>query len=363
MSRYCWTALLLCALAQAAGAAEAVVTKVRGLSLNVDKGAEHGLVVGMEVVVVRPPGEAVIHPITGENLGSPEIRLAVGEVAKVSASAGVVRLKGLPLMAVRAGDVIRFVATESPSEVMEQQTRVEVEKKEEAQERQQLKSDVSSLTRDVKNIQTTIHTLENMVQRLEKVDERMRAQMQGVNTDINALKREMAKIRETVTALVSPDVKKIKGEKPDTLSSEQLDHLRQIIQEEIAKLRAEIPAAPETTAVAVHEPALEEHHPEPEAHAEPEHHEPEHHEPDPVEEEHLEEEPPGAEEPPFYTTTWFLGTVGVVGALGLGYYLLTFFKSRKGGDEEEEEEEDDEPEAEVEVDEEEEDDIVVEESK
>jgi prefoldin subunit 5 len=357
MSRYCWTALLLCALAQAAGAAEAVVTKVRGLSLNEDKGADHGLVVGVEVAVVRPPGEAVIHPITGENLGKPEIRLAAGAVAKVSAGAGVVRLKALPLMPVRAGDVIRFVAAETPGAAIQEQLSAALEKKEEAQERQQLKSDVSSLTRDVKSIQTTIHTLENMVQRLEKVDERMRAQLQGINTDVNALKREMAKIRETVATLISPDVKKVRGEKPDTLSNEQLDHLRQIIQEEITKLRAEIP--PETTVVQAAPAAIEEHHPE------PEHHEEVTHEEAPAEEEHHEEvtpeeEAPAAEEPPFYTTTWFMGSVGGVGVLGLGYYLFSFFRSRKGSEGEEEEEE---PEAEVEVEEEEEDDIVVEESK
>lgn len=361
MNRYCWTALLLCALAQAAGASEAMVTKVRGLSLSVDKGADQGLVVGMEVMVVRPPGEAVIHPITGENLGSPEIRLAAGQVAKVSVGSGVVRLKGLPLMAVRAGDVIRFVATGSPSQVMEQQTHTEVAKKEEAEERQQLKSDVSGLTRDVKSIQGTIHTLENMVARLEKVDERFRAQLKGISGDINGLRREMSQIREQVSALVSPTVGKTRGEKPDSLSSEQLDHLRQVIQEEIRKLRAEIP--PETTVVVQAAPAVEEHHPEPEVHAEPEHREEEHVEPEHAEEEHHEEETPGVEEPPFYTATWFLSAVGGLGVLGLGYYLFTFLKGRKGGGDEEEEEEEEEPEAEVEVEEEEEDDIVVEESK
>lgn len=365
MIRYCWTVLLLCALAQAAGAAEAVVTKVRGLSLNVDKGADQGLVVGMEVVVVRPPGEAVIHPITGENLGSPEIRLAAGQVAKVSARAGVVRLKSLPLMAVRAGDVIRFVATESPNQAMEEQTRVEVERKEEAQERQQLKSDVSGLTRDVKDTQTRIHSLENMVERLEKVDERFRAQLKGISGDINGLRREMSQIREQISTLVSPKVGKMKGEKPDSLSSEQLDHLRQIIQEEIRKLRAEIP--PETTVVQAAVP-VEEHHAEPEVHAEPEHAEPEHHEeehtePALPEEEHHEEETSATEEPPFYTATWFLGVLGVVGLAIVGFVAAKFLKGRKGGGDEEEEEEEEEPEAEVEVEEEEEDDIVVEESK
>ncbi|MCC7260941.1 MAG: hypothetical protein IT369_00330 [Candidatus Latescibacteria bacterium] len=359
--RYCWTALLLCVLAQAAGAADAVVTKVRGLSLNVDKGADQGLVAGMEVVVVRLPGEAVIHPITGENLGSPEIRLAAGDVAKVSAGSGVIRLKSLPLMPVHAGDVVRYVATETVGQVAEEQIRVDVARREDAQERQQLKSDVSGLTRDVKNIQTTIHSLENMVQRLEKVDERMRAQMKGISTDVNALKREMAAIRETVATLVSPKVEKRHGES-DTLTATQLDRLRQIIQEEITKLRAEMPPpAPETTAVAVHTPAIEEHHPEPETHAEPE----AQHEEAPAQEEPPAEEEPPVEEVPFYTTTWFMATVGGIGVLGLGYYLFTFLKGRKGDEEEEEEEEDDEPDAEVEVeeDEEEEDDIVVEESK
>lgn len=352
MSRYCWTALLLCILAQAAGAAEAVVTKVRGLSLNVDKGADQGLVVGMEVVVVRPPTEAVIHPITGENLGSPEIRLAAGEVAKVSAGAGVVRLKALPLMPVRAGDVIRFVAAETPVHAAEEKIRVDVARKEDAQERQQLKSDVSGLTRDVRNIQTTIHTLESMVQRLEKVDERMRAQLQGINTDVNALKREMAKVRESVAALVAPKVEKVRGES-DTLTTTQLDHLRQLIQYQINRLRAEIPPpAPETTAVAP--PAEEHHEPEP---AVEEHHEEEH----PPEEPHEEETPPTTEEVPFYTTTWFMAILGALGLALVGFVVFDLQKVRKG--DEEEEEEDEEPEVEMEEEEEEEDDIVVEEER
>ena len=322
MIRYCWTILFLCALAQTADAGEALVTKVRGLSLNVDKGADQGLVVGMEVVVVRPSGEAVIHPITGENLGSPEIRLAAGQVAKVSAGSGVVRLKGLPLMAVHSGDVIRFVAADSPTQAVAQQTRTEVARKEEAEERQQLKSDVSGLTRDVKSIQTTIHTLENMVGRLEKVDERFRAQLKGISGDINGLRREMSQIRADVTALVSPKVGRLKGEKPDSLSSEQLDHLRQIIQEEIRKLRAEIP--PETTVVHA-APVVEEHHPEPEVHAEPTPHEEEHAEWEPAEEERGEGGPPAAEAPPprrrlgHITSGWFR-PIGP-GALARGWIL------------------------------------------
>ena len=54
--------LLLWASAGYAG--EALITKVRGASRTIDSGAEAGLVQGMTVIIIRPPGEAVIHPIT-----------------------------------------------------------------------------------------------------------------------------------------------------------------------------------------------------------------------------------------------------------------------------------------------------------
>lgn len=336
MKRCGMLALLLLVLARAAGAGEAVVTKVRGAMVSVDKGAGDGLVVGMEVVVVRPPGAAVIHPITGENLGSPAIRLAAGQVAKVAAGSGVVQLKETPLLAVRPGDVIRFAGAEAPkAEAMIEQERREVAQKEEAQERQQLKSDLSGITRDLKSVQGTIRTLENMMQRLERVDESLKAQMRGITTDVNALKKEMKAIREMVTALSAVPVEKPGGE-ADTLTAEQMIRLRQVIQEEIQALRAQAP--PETTAVA--EPQVIE-----EVEEEP-----------PVEEE-LPEEPAA---PPFYTSTWFMGGVGGLGALISLYYLFGWLKSRSGGSEDDEEEEE---EKEVEVEEVEEDDIVVEETK
>ena len=54
-------------------AGEALVTRVRGSVLTIDAGAEGGLIKGLAVDIVRPPGEAIIHPITGENLGAPEM--------------------------------------------------------------------------------------------------------------------------------------------------------------------------------------------------------------------------------------------------------------------------------------------------
>ena len=52
-------------------AGEALITRVRGSVLTIDAGAEGGLIKGLSVDIVRPPGEAIIHPITGEDLGPP----------------------------------------------------------------------------------------------------------------------------------------------------------------------------------------------------------------------------------------------------------------------------------------------------
>ena len=83
---------VLLLLATDSQAGEGLITKVRGFNLTVDKGAEDGLTVGMKVDVIRPPTEAVIHPVTGENLGAPEINLGVGEITKTSGRASNVNL-------------------------------------------------------------------------------------------------------------------------------------------------------------------------------------------------------------------------------------------------------------------------------
>lgn len=54
------------------------ITKIRGRTLTIDKGADDGLEVGLEVTIVRLPDEAIIHPLTEKNLGAPEIEIAGG---------------------------------------------------------------------------------------------------------------------------------------------------------------------------------------------------------------------------------------------------------------------------------------------
>ena len=105
-------ALMAAALATPVVAGEAFVTKARGTSITIDKGADDGIEVGLDMTIVRPPEEAVIHPLTGENLGAPEIELVTGKVSKVSARAASITLISAPLLSLRPGDVARFVTIE-----------------------------------------------------------------------------------------------------------------------------------------------------------------------------------------------------------------------------------------------------------
>jgi len=107
--------LLPVSLAQGATefpAGEAVITRVGATSLTIDHGKEDGLQVGVMVTVVRTQDEPIIHPVTGENLASPEIELAVGKVAKLSDRVATVRLTRAPLLAIRPGDVARYIPLE-----------------------------------------------------------------------------------------------------------------------------------------------------------------------------------------------------------------------------------------------------------
>jgi len=119
-----WVLAALVAWALPADAGEGLVTKVRGITLTIDKGADDGLEIGLEMAVVRLANEAIIHPLTGENLGAPEIEIASGRINKVSARAASIQLDGNPIITVRSGDIARFLMIEEKM-VMDQEVATE----------------------------------------------------------------------------------------------------------------------------------------------------------------------------------------------------------------------------------------------
>jgi len=100
------------------------ITKIRGRTLTIDKGADDGLEVGLEVTIVRLPDEAIIHPLTEKNLGAPEIEIAGGRINKVYARAASIQLDSNPILSIRPGDMGRFLTMEEKM-VMEQEVSTE----------------------------------------------------------------------------------------------------------------------------------------------------------------------------------------------------------------------------------------------
>ncbi len=211
--------------AAASHAGEGFVIKVRGMGLTIDKGADDGMVVGMSVTVMRSPDEPVIHPITGENLGSPEIEIADGEITKVSARASSIRLPRPALLPVRPGDIVRYTTVdEQTTETAEGAT----------QERRVIRGGASRPAGNIKGV-------ERSIKRLDRFDKDVvQPQFTRINKDMVAIKDELRELRETVTLLGSvPDIGAVTGEMPSELSEADAEILTELIQEVHARLAAQ----------------------------------------------------------------------------------------------------------------------------
>lgn len=327
--------------APALWAGEATITQARGKSIGLDSGADAGLTVGMSVQIMRPPNEAIIHPITGENLGAPTVEIGRAEITKTTGRAATARLLGTPLLAIEPGDKVVFTSIEEEM-VAEQEERSRI-KDEAAGDRQKLRGETAKLAREIRGIQGTIRTLENMMKRLDRVDEVIKVQLRSINKDMTELKDEIGQLKETVSLMGSVPVDDISED--DQSSEEEVARMRAIVQEELSSLRMQAPAVERAADIApdmadVDVPPL----------------------PDELEDPLLEEEM-ADDEAPFYQQLWFYGILLFFGLMGVAYFLWT---RMQGGDDEDEEMEEDEEfeddEDDLEIEGEEEDDIVVEET-
>ena len=338
--------LLLWAGAGYAG--EALITKVRGASLTIDSGAEAGLIEGMTVTIIRPPGEAVIHPVTGENLGAPEVEIGTGEIAKISNRAASVRLGPGMLLPVKPGDIVRYVT--SDEEMIMDQERSVARQEKNSEDHQGFRKDISQLTRSIRNVQGRIGGLEKAIKRVERVEEGFRVQLRGINSDINIMKDDIKDIKESVALMGTIPIAGLDedGQAPGGLSLES--------EEDVAALKQVVRDVLDEEQAATELPPLEgedlELPPEEELFLD--------------EDKELEAE---EEEGSFFTSGWFFGILGAIGILAVAAFFYLRMMAGSGEDDEDEEEgeleEDDDDldlpdDLDMEV--EEEDDIVVEET-
>ena len=231
---------------------------VRGSVLTIDAGAEGGLIKGLSVDIVRPPGEAIIHPITGENLGAPELVIGRGEISKTSNRAANVQVEPGLLLSVRPGDIARFTTPQEEMLMDQERSVVTQEKNQEAH--QGFRNEISRLTRSIKSVQGRIGGLEQMMKRVERVEEGFRVQLQGINSDMNVMKEDIADLKEAVSLMGAVPIAGLDEEgvqEPVDLSSaESVGQIRQIVQDVLdesqigmAPLESEDLALPDETSL------------------------------------------------------------------------------------------------------------------
>ena len=265
--------------------------------------------------IVRPP-RGIIHPITGENLGAPELVIGRGEISKTSNRAANIQVGPGLLLSVRPGDIARFTTPEEEM-LMDQERRLLRRKK--SRRAPGIPQRDIALTRSIKSVQGRIGGLENMMKRVERVEEGFRVQLRGINSDMNVMKEDIADLKEAVSLMGAVPIAGLDGEEvqePVDLSSEEsVGQIRQIVQDVIdesqigmAPLEGEDLELPDETSLNMNSDGNESQE--------------------------------GAEEGAFYTQTWFFLLFGALGILLIAAYFYLRFMRGSEEDEEIEEEAD-----------------------
>ena len=235
-----WIAIFLLAVGMKNGdAGEALVTKVRGSVVTIDAGLESGLVSGLSVELIRPPSEEIIHPITGENLGAPEVVIGQGAISKTSDRAANIKVDPGLIMAIRPGDIARYVTPEE-NMLVDQERSIATEEKND-QDHKIIRSEVSRLTKSIKNVQKRIGGLETVMKRVERVEEGFRVQLRSINTDVNTMKDDISDLKESVSlmgAIPIAGLDEEAGDVVDLQSEENAGQIRDIVREFLEEEKA-----------------------------------------------------------------------------------------------------------------------------
>ena len=206
-------------------------------------------------MVVRPPSEAVIHPVTGENLGNPEIEIVMGEVTKTAARSATVKIRKRPLLTIQSGDMVRFMTPEE--EMIMDQERSMAREERAQEERRQIKSNVKELTKNIRNTQGASNSLKGAIGRRDRIDESIKVQLRGINEDIHFMKEEISALKESVSLMGAVPVSDQEESSGAWIESEENVEIlegiiRDVVDEELSQGGAEPP--PEKRPQLVHGP-------------------------------------------------------------------------------------------------------------
>ena len=188
--------ILVCPVHLVAELPEIPVSKAGKKTIQIKAGRNQGVKKGMKLDVFRQE-ERVLHPITGEVLGSPKVKIAEVKIAKVfwNSSQGKITLSYAPIL---AGDVVR----ESGSVPMEPVDAPASMGSSKAMPRgsDYINEIAERLTSEIAGVKKKINSLTKTLRRIGKIERgiaRMRGEIGAMQSNISNLKQEVEILKET----------------------------------------------------------------------------------------------------------------------------------------------------------------------
>ena len=222
--RFIFQILLLLALPAGLSAAEVQIARVEKNALRIKAGSAQGLKPGMKFDVLRQE-EQMVHPITGEQLGSPKVKIAEAQITKVYRTSALARVTS-SYAPIEPGDLVRPVELRAeppapppaaPPPAASAGVRVTPAVTDYVREV------AERLTKEIVDLQSKISSLTKTLGRISKIEGGI-ARMQG---EIGAMKSNVSSLRGDVDSLKKasavPEVLRINQDNLEEFKTQHAD--------------------------------------------------------------------------------------------------------------------------------------------
>lgn len=203
--------VVLTMMPNAAKAGQAKILSSDGRTVKIGAGVDRGVRVGMLAEIYRQSAP-LIHPVTGENLGNPKVKIARVEVVKVGAvTAEAVFVEHYA--PVQPGDIVESIEV---APTAEDQIRAQV-----TQTRNEIKEIARNLAAEIKGNDKAIGDLRETLRRIGSSERRL----QSIANDVRNLRERMVTFESRIVeledgqqALIMADTSEVKSLTPDDMT-------------------------------------------------------------------------------------------------------------------------------------------------
>jgi hypothetical protein len=203
--------IVLTMMPDTADAGQARIISSDDRTVKIGAGVDRGVRVGMLAEIYRQSAP-LIHPVTGENLGNPKVKIARVEVVKVGAvTAEAVFIEHYA--PVQAGDIVESIEV---APTAEDQIRATV-----SQTRNEIKEIARNLAAEIKGNDKAIGDLRETLRRIGSSERRL----QSIANDVRNLRERMVTFESRIVeledgqqALIMADTSEVKSLTPDDMT-------------------------------------------------------------------------------------------------------------------------------------------------